>query len=172
MQGRLDLRPTDLAPPQAPDQIELPIDFQPGLGDVDSLGVLASYSVATAGGLALFFFLLRGRRREDAGLPPSWATAIPPGQGSAAVFASVQATAAVSMPAALPDTAEAVDAPRTSRLTPVRETIPPLDYDLLRDTDEPAGPAAHEAGMPRWLRPSVRVARFGGEPTRRRDWGD
>jgi hypothetical protein len=42
----------------------------------------------------------------------------------------------------------------------MRELIPPVDPDLLRDPEEASGPAATEAGIPRWLRPSVRHARF------------
>ena len=48
----------------------------------------------------------------------------------------------------------------------MRELIPPIDYDLLRDPDERAGPAAGEADIPRWLRPSVRAGplRRGARP--------
>jgi len=62
--------------------------------------------------------------------------------------------------------------PQVAPLPPMRDLIPPIDYDLLRDPDERAGPAAGEADIPRWLRPSVRAGRFGEEPKRRRDWGD
>ena len=76
------------------------------------------------------------------------------------------------MPAPRSDSGSGAVAPRVSPLPPMRELIPPIDYDLLRDPDERAGPAAGEADIPRWLRPSVRAGRFGEEPTRRRDWGD
>ena len=94
--------------------------------------------------------------------------AIPPARASA-IASSVQTRARRASAA---DSLEGVDTQRASPLPPMRELIPPIDYDLLRDPDERVGPEAHEADIPRWLRPSVRVGRFGEEPTRRRDWGD
>jgi hypothetical protein len=37
---------------------------------------------------------------------------------------------------------------------------PPLDPELLRVADDVPGPRPDEIGIPRWLRPSVREARF------------
>lgn len=58
----------------------------------------------------------------------------------------------------------------------MRELVPPVNPDLLHE-DELAGAdgrrsAPDEAGMPRWLHPSVREARFADDRNRRRSsWG-
>jgi hypothetical protein len=132
-----------------------------------SYGPVIAYSLTTAGGLALFFVLLR-RRGSDGAAQPLMAAAIPNGQGNA-VTASAPGSTAPGHPATPTVADGGVAAVRA--LPPMRELIPPIDYDILRDPDAPAGPAPDEVGVPRWLRPSVRSARF-GEVTRRRDWGD
>jgi hypothetical protein len=56
----------------------------------------------------------------------------------------------------------------------MRELIPPVDRDLLRDGEDEraASVPLDEVGVPRWLRPSVRAARFEGsrDVYRRLDW--
>jgi hypothetical protein len=53
----------------------------------------------------------------------------------------------------------------------MRELIPPVDPNLLRDADDDPRPRADEADLPRWLRPSVRQARFqGSRYTRNDNW--
>ena len=127
---------------------------------------LVAFSVTTAGGLALFFLLLRKRRSEESPGQQLLAAAIPHG-GSRSTSGP-----AWDPPAAAVSAAPPVNQPGAPRaLPPMRDLIPPIDYDLLRDPDAPAGPAPDEVGVPRWLRPSVRSARF-GEVIRRRDWGD
>jgi hypothetical protein len=64
--------------------------------------------------------------------------------------------------------------PPVRPLPPMRELVPPVDLSLLDGTDGPAGPRVvpGEEGVPRWLRPSVREARFAGDrTTRRSSWG-
>ena len=154
---------------QPPDSVfEFVPGLPPSLDGLGSLGVLVSFGITTAGGLALFFILLRTRRCDTLAPPPPVTAAIPPARATA-IASSVQTHAAAPVPA---DSLEGADTQRASPLPPMRELIPPIDYDLLRDPDERVGPEAHEADIPRWLRPSVRAGRFGEEPTRRRDWGD
>jgi hypothetical protein len=82
-------------------------------------------------GVLLLFAL--GRRRDD--------------ESGSATATVVTSTSADEVPAVTP-------------LPPMRELIPPVDPYLLDEADErPARPAA-EVGVPRWLRPSVREARF------------
>lgn len=62
--------------------------------------------------------------------------------------------------------------PAVRPLPPMRELIPPVDPDLLAEEGDDRGPAAGEEGIPRWLRPSVREARFAGDRSyRRSSWG-
>ena len=146
-------------------------ELQPSLDGLAPLGVLASFGLTTVGGLAFFFILLRTRRNESlASHSPLMPAQIAPIRASAAA-SPINSDSPAPTPAQLPDSGDS-DPLRVSPLPPMRELIPPIDYDLLRDPDERVGPAAHEAGIPRWLRPSVRVGRFGEEQTRRRDWGD
>ena len=145
-------------------------ELQPSTDDLASLGVLAAYGITTAGGLALFFILLRTRRDDGMASPPPM-PAIPPIRAGS-VASPLDSDAPALVTAATLDSDGAAGTRRVSPLPPMRELIPPIDYDLLRDPDERLGPAAHEAGMPRWLRPSVREGRFGEEQRRRRDWGD
>jgi hypothetical protein len=150
--------------------LEFVPELQPAFDDLATIGILASFGLTTVGGLALFLVLLRTRRGNQLAPPPLMAAQIPSASVGAAV-SPVQAHAP-AMPASVPDSVDRADAPRASPLPPMRELIPPIDYDLLRDPDELGGPAANEADIPRWLRPSVREGRFGGEQIRRRDWGD
>jgi hypothetical protein len=126
---------------------------------------LVAFSVTTAGGLALFFLLLRRRRSEQPPGQQLLAAAIP--EGSHATIG----TAWDGPPPAVSAAPTDKESGAARALPPMRDLIPPIDYDLLRDPDAPAGPAPDEIGVPRWLRPSVRSARF-GEVVRRRDWGD
>ncbi len=69
--------------------------------------------------------------------------------------------------------AAAVIDPEDYHVTPLpsmRELIPPVDPGILGGDVEPDGPRPEEAAVPRWLRPSVREARFAGDRDRRRDW--
>ena len=136
-------------------------ELQPSPDGLAPFGVLLSFGLTTVGGLALFFILLRTRRGNTLASAPLMSAVASPGQ-----------TNAPTMPALQPESGSGTAVPRVSPLPPMRDLIPPIDYDLLRDPDERAGPAAGEADIPRWLRPSVRAGRFGEEPTRRRDWGD
>jgi hypothetical protein len=173
IQARTELgEPAEPATTQRPaSAFEFVPELPPSPDDLASLGVVAAFGITTAGGLALFFILLRTRRDDGSASPPPLAAAIPPTRASA--LASPLESQAPAPPSAAPlDSGGAANTPRVSPLPPMRELIPPIDYDLLRDPDERVGPAAHEAGIPRWLRPSVRVGRFGEEQRRRRDWGD
>lgn len=117
-----------------------------GSGTLDRRGELGlpawlvPFVVTTSGGLALFVVLARRRRRQD---EPGPAGALAPAIATTTAGANTED----SMPAVTP-------------LPPMRELIPPVDPDLLRDEGEDAGPRPDEAGLPRWLRPSVRQARF------------
>jgi hypothetical protein len=59
--------------------------------------------------------------------------------------------------------------PAVTPLPPMRELIPPVDPDLLREADADPGPRPGEEDIPRWLRPSVREARFQGSRYVRND---
>lgn len=99
----------------------------------------------------LFFVLARRRRHSDEP-PPTTITA------TATAAAATAVSAEGPVPAVTP-------------LPPMRELIPPVDPDLLRDTDDDSRPRADEADLPRWLRPSVRKARFqGSRYTRNDNW--
>jgi hypothetical protein len=98
----------------------------------------------------------------------------PAAAGMAASAASSQA-AIPAIPVSVP---LADDGPVAAvrPLPPMRELIPPVDPSLL-DEDDPSQPAAgagrpDEEGIPRWLRPSVREARFANDRDHRRsNWG-
>jgi hypothetical protein len=61
-------------------------------------------------------------------------------------------------PAASPD-----PMPTVTPLPSMRELIPAVDPHLLAEpVDERTQVAPDEVGVPRWLRPSVRAARFDG----------
>jgi hypothetical protein len=118
---------------------------------------VGTFATTTAGGLALFFLLLRRRRSE-------------PEVATAAVAAS-EGRASGPMPAATAEPAtDGPIEPIKLNLSPIRELVPPIDPYLLEDPDERLGPSPDEAGIPRWLRPSVRSARMGTLELRQRDW--
>ena len=97
-----------------------------------------------SGGL---FFVLARRRRS-------------PEEAPTTVTMTAHATAAVSAEAPVP---------AVTPLPPMRELIPPVDPNLLREADEDSGPRPGEEDIPRWLRPSVRDARFQGSRYVRND---
>lgn len=97
-------------------------------------GPWAAIVVGLAGLGILFLFAMRRRREDDSG-------------ASATVTAS---TSADEVPAVTP-------------LPPMRELVPPVDPHLLDEGDDGPKPRADEVGVPRWLRPSVREARFRGD---------
>jgi hypothetical protein len=100
---------------------------------------------------SLFFVLVRRRRHSDEP-PPTTITAT----ATAAVATAVSAEGPV---------------PPVTPLPPMRELIPPVDPNLLRDADDDRRPRDDEADIPRWLRPSVRQARFqGSRYTRNDNW--
>jgi hypothetical protein len=99
-----------------------------------------------SGGL---FFVLARRRRSDEGAPST---------------VTMTAVAAATVSAEAP-------VPAVTPLPPMRELIPPVDPNLLREADDDAGPRPDEENIPRWLRPSVREARFqGSRYTRNDNW--
>ena len=99
----------------------------------------------------LFFVLARRRRHPDEPAPTT-------------ITATATAAAATAVSAEGP-------VPSVTPLPPMRELIPPVDPDLLRDADDDPRPRDDEADIPRWLRPSVRQARFqGSRYTRNDNW--
>ncbi len=98
-----------------------------------------------SGGL---FFVLARRRRHGGEETPTTVTM------------TAHATAAVSAEAPVP---------AVTPLPPMRELIPPVDPNLLREADDDPGPRPGEEDIPRWLRPSVREARFQGSRYVRND---
>lgn len=104
---------------------------------------LVAYLVLTAAGIGFFLFLVRRRHAEE---------------GDPAVAAAVGGSQVPGGPTDV-----------VTPLPPMRDLVPPVDPDLLRDPDDLPGPQAGEAGIPRWLRPSVRAARFDGMRDRRYD---
>jgi hypothetical protein len=112
-----------------------------------------------AAAAAAIFVVVRRRRTADETPQP-----VP------AVAASVrQAAAMVAQAPAEAVPAEAV--PAVTPLPPMRELIPPVDSNLLRDPEEEdLGPRPDEEGVPRWLRPSVREARGANNELRHRNW--
>ena len=151
--------------------LEFVPELQPTLDDLAPFGILASFGLTTVGGLAFFFILLRTRRGNTLGVSATHDRADPARDGRRGCRTGHDTRANDAGASAGLRKRRSI-APRVSPLPPMRELIPPIDYDLLRDPDERAGPEAGEADIPRWLRPSVRAGRFGEEPTRRRDWGD
>lgn len=115
-----------------------------------------AFVTATAGGLGLFFLFLRRRRPE-------------PEPQLAAVSESVAGTAVATVDDAIAP-ATSAEEPMKLNLRPIRELVPPPDPFLLEDPEERIGPSPEEAGIPRWLRPSVRSARMGPVELRQRNW--
>jgi hypothetical protein len=111
----------------------------PGDGEEPSAGPggggpWAALVVGLAGIGIVFLFAIRRRSEEDSG-------------ETATVTAS---TNAEEIPAVRP-------------LPPMRDLVPPVDPHLLDEGGDASPPRADEAGVPRWLRPSVREARFRGD---------
>lgn len=94
-------------------------------------GPWAAIVVGLAGLGIFLLFALRRRRDDDSG-------------ATATVAASTSA-----------DEVQAV-----TPLPPMRDLVPPVDPHLLDEADDAPKPRADEVGVPRWLRPSVREARF------------
>jgi hypothetical protein len=134
------------------------------IGDGGGSGMGLVLSVAATLGMLLLAVVLARRRSHDE----------PAAAGMAASAASSQA-AIPAIPVSVP---LADDGPVAAvrPLPPMRELIPPVDPSLL-DEDDPSQPAAgagrpDEEGIPRWLRPSVREARFANDRDHRRsNWG-
>jgi hypothetical protein len=93
----------------------------------------------TSAGVALFLLLVRRRPADEA-----------------------------AMTGAVVGAAGSLDAPAvgSTSLPPMRELVPAVDPDLLRAADDERETRPEEAGVPRWLRPSVREARFRGSRDR------
>lgn len=104
------------------------------------LGTLVAYLAATAAGLAFFALLVRRRRDTE--------------------------SAPIGMTLATASSSPAFVERRVTPLPPMRELIPPVNPNLLSEGDEPTGPLPDEAGLPRWLRPSVRSGRRTRNPGR------
>lgn len=115
--------------------------FQPADGTV-------ALVAAVAGGL--FTLLIVGARRRRHPVPAA-------------------PMAAVAPPLAA-HTAPRTDDFHVTPLPSMRELIPPVDPGMLLEEDERGEPLPDEADLPRWLRPSVREARFKGDRDRRPDW--
>jgi hypothetical protein len=146
--------------PTAPDKAALIGGDEGG----SAMGLLVS---VTAGmGMVLVAILLARRRsRHDepvpAGVGATMATADP-------------AIPTIPLSAPVPGNGPV---PNVRPLPPMRELIPPVNPALLDDEevrDEGDGPrdTPDEQGIPRWLRPSVREARFANDRDHRRsNWG-
>jgi hypothetical protein len=109
-------------------------------------------SLVALAGLVLFVVLSNRQRREPA-----------PVQITATV-----ATRADAQPVAAPASAEA-EPRKVTPLPPMRELIPPVDPDLLRD-DDVDEVSEDDARLPRWLRTDVQSARRGPNELRSRNW--
>jgi hypothetical protein len=101
---------------------------------------LLVFATSTGIGLAFFAFLTRRRATVDASDVAAAVDTVVVGDGPAAVL----------------------------HLPPIRELIPPLDPHLLDIPDDRREVAPGEEGIPRWLRPSVREARFADDRSYRR----
>jgi hypothetical protein len=116
-------------------------------------------SVTAAMSLLLLAAALARRRSGRESEPASAVAGAGAGSGAAAIA-----------PVPLPDDGPI---PMVRPLPPMRELIPPVNPDLLNDeAGGSAEPNPDEAGIPRWLRPSVREARFAHDRDHRRSgWG-
>ena len=103
-------------------------------------------SLVGLAGLVLFLVLFSRRRREP----------------SPATIAVTAAAAPVDAPAEVATT-------KVTPLPPMRELIPPVDPDLLRD-DQDDEVSDDDARLPRWLRTDVQSARRGPNELRSRNW--
>jgi hypothetical protein len=130
-------------------------------GGGSSIGTVLSVA-ATLGMLLVAVLFTRRRSHGEAKVAGAAASAA----------ASGAAIPAIPLSVPLPD-----DGPVAAvrPLPPMRELIPPVD-PLLLGEDDPTQPAAvparpDEEGVPRWLRPSVREARFANDRDHRSNWG-
>lgn len=127
------------------------------------MGLLVSVTAATSMLLAAFL-LARRRSRQDGPVP------------AAAAAMDAADPAIPTIPLHVPDPADG-PVPAVRPLPPMRELIPPVNPAILADEeslDDEDGPRAkpEEQGIPRWLRPSVREARFANDRDRPRNtWG-
>ena len=130
------------------------------------MGLLVS--VTAAMGMLLAAILLarrRGPREEPMAVGVAAAPAVPePSDPSIP-----------TIPVSVPIPADG-PIPAVRPLPPMRELIPPVNPAILEDEpqDDGDGPRAipDEQGIPRWLRPSVREARFANDRDHRRsNWG-
>ncbi|HEX5040929.1 MAG TPA: hypothetical protein VFW95_12430 [Candidatus Limnocylindria bacterium] len=148
------------APPKgAPDGSSAPsgkaAGFAGGLeGTLNDL--LRITGVVAVAAMVLLWLLIRQRRRDEP------ATA-------AAALAAAAPTATATTPEAA---AEAASVAPVTPLPPMRELIPPVDPTLLDDDGDRVQPRADEANTPRWLRQSLREARFADHRYRERGWAD
>jgi hypothetical protein len=131
-----------------------------------AMGLLLSGSAAM-GMLLAAILLARRRTRQDEPIPAGVAATV-----AAADPAIPIPTIPVRVP--IPDDGPV---PAVRPLPPMRELIPPVNPGLLdeEDTDNEGDGARRgpdEQGIPRWLRPSVREARFANDRNHRRsNWG-
>lgn len=108
--------------------------------------------IVAVAALVFWWLLFRQRRREDRELAAAGAAAS--GSGSS------------------PEVAAAAAVPPVTPLPPMRELIPPVDASLLDDDGDRVQPRPDEANTPRWLRQSLREARFTDHRYREKGWAD
>ena len=125
----------------------VPASAVPAEGPAESALMISSL-VALAG--LVLFVVLSGRRRREP------------------IQVQVVAAAA-STPVAAAESVAATATTRVTPLPPMRELIPPVDPDLLRD-DEADDVSEDDARLPRWLRTDVQSARRGPNELRSRNW--
>jgi len=125
-------------------------------------------SVTAAAGMLLIAAFLARRRRHEA--------PVPAGVTATIAAASAQPSAIPTIPLSVPIPDDG-PVPAVRPLPPMRELIPPVNPALLDEEelqeqgDGPRG-STDEQGIPRWLRPSVREARFANDRDHRRsNWG-
>ena len=106
-----------------------------GDSSVPILDALVPWTVTTSAGLALFLFLVRRRSSMDGRPLPAVATGTPSADGAFG--------------------------PATP-LPPMGQLVPLVATGVLGEPNAAPAPLPEEAGIPRWLRPSVRQARFSG----------
>ncbi|HSJ00233.1 MAG TPA: hypothetical protein VLA59_07600 [Patescibacteria group bacterium] len=107
--------------------------------------IVVPWTVTTSAGLGLFLFLVRRREaRPEHPMP-------------AMVVSAASAEGAIAPVTPLP---------------PMRELVPPIVPGLLGERDPVPAPPPQEVGIPRWLRPSVREARFSGSRDARYERGE
>ncbi|HEX7171498.1 MAG TPA: hypothetical protein VF365_02700 [Candidatus Limnocylindria bacterium] len=149
--------PTAAPPTALPSRTEDPLPVRGGNGS-DGGGAAVSlrlpvpdgllpYLVLTSAGLGWFLFLVGWRRTNESAPAAALVTAGAVTGGTPPVMAATQ-------------------------LRPIREPIPPVHPGLPRDDDDDRQSRADEADIPRWLRPSVRQARFQGSHSTRNDTWD